>query len=264
MVIGDGVERYKKLRDIERRLDATMMHKRLDLTDPYRQRTEVEGTLRLWISNTAEGQPWQLIEEGGSGLGDDGNFDFADNSQATYKVKIEGRLLEDPFEAERPSENGDSSEKSQDPKLKTTMARPRFSDFFQAIRIDFDRAPSLQPDGFSSIEWKRPGVDPVTKARRQTGTPEASFDTLEFSRKGDEELNITINLFREYSPPRYKLSEPLADLLDVTEADLASTIAGVWDYVRANNLQEDDEHRQFSCDDRLKSVSPPSPSAILL
>lgn len=30
-IIGDGVQRYRDLRDIERRLDATMMRKRLDI-----------------------------------------------------------------------------------------------------------------------------------------------------------------------------------------------------------------------------------------
>lgn len=32
-IIGDGVQLYRDLRDVERRLDATMMRKRLDITD---------------------------------------------------------------------------------------------------------------------------------------------------------------------------------------------------------------------------------------
>ncbi|KAF2149350.1 hypothetical protein K461DRAFT_270954 [Myriangium duriaei CBS 260.36] len=258
ITIGDGVERYKKLRDMERRLDATMMHKRLDLTDPYRQRTEVEGTLRIWISNTAEGQPWQLIEEGGSGLGEDGTFDFADNSQATYRVKIEGRLLDDPADADDKKDQTENKmdQDGADTNSKPTVQRPRFSDFFERIKIDFDRAPSLQPDGMSSLEWKRPSNDPAEKAR-QAANPSASensFDTLEFQRKGDEELNITVNLYRVYTPQRFALSKSLGDLLDVKEIDLASAIAGIWDYVRAHGLQEDDEHRRFICDDRLRSI----------
>ncbi|GAM89810.1 hypothetical protein ANO11243_078490 [Dothideomycetidae sp. 11243] len=257
VTIGDGVERYKKLRDMERRLDATMMQKRLDLTDPYRQRTEVEGTLRVWISNTAEGQPWQLMEEGGAGLGEDGTFDFADSSQATYRIKIEGRLLEDPLAENKQDQGGDGDGTDQagtDSQTKPASQRPRFSDFFNMIKIDFDRAPSLQSDGLSTIEWKRPAPDAANKPRRVQNPSEASFDTLEFQRKGDEELNITVNLYREYNPPRYRLSGPLRDLLDISEADLATTIAGIWDYVRAHNLQEDDEHRRFICDDRLRAI----------
>lgn len=32
-IIGDGVQRYRELRDVERQLDATMMRKRLDIQD---------------------------------------------------------------------------------------------------------------------------------------------------------------------------------------------------------------------------------------
>lgn len=253
ITIGDGVERYTKLRDMERRLDATIMQKRLDLMDPYRRRPEVDGKLRIWISNTADGQPWQLMEEGGSGLGEDGTFDFADSSQATYRVKIEARLLDDTFEDQSKPADGDAMETdAADATAKSTAApRPKFSSFFRAIKIDFDRDPSLQPDGMSSIEWKQPAPNDPSKARGADG---GGFDTLEFQRKGDEELNITISLYEDHQPPRYKLSEPLADLLDVSEADTAAVIAGIWDYVRALNLQEDDEHRRFICDARLKAV----------
>ena len=33
VIIGDGVQRYKELRDVERRLDATMTRKRLDIRE---------------------------------------------------------------------------------------------------------------------------------------------------------------------------------------------------------------------------------------
>jgi SWI/SNF-related matrix-associated actin-dependent regulator of chromatin subfamily D len=32
-IIGDGVQRYREMRDVERRLDATMTRKRLDIQD---------------------------------------------------------------------------------------------------------------------------------------------------------------------------------------------------------------------------------------
>jgi len=241
ITIGDGVTRYQQLRDMERRLDGTMMQKRLQLMDTYRPRCENEGTLRIWISNTAEGQPWQVMEESRTGLAEDGTFDLSDANQATYRVRIEGRVV---------AEEDDTSSKSEE----INAHRTRMSDFFRAISIDFDRDASLQPDGSNSIEWRRPISDP-----RQVNNTESSFDTLEFSRRGDEEINMTINLYRECQPPRFKLSPPLADLLDMEEGDTASVIAAIWDYVRIMNLQEDDEHRRFVCDERLKGVSPHSP-----
>lgn len=39
--IGDGVQRYKELRDFERRLDATMTRKRLDIVDSVSRNAKV-------------------------------------------------------------------------------------------------------------------------------------------------------------------------------------------------------------------------------
>jgi len=40
-VIGEGVQKYRELRDLERRLDATMMRKRLDLQDNVNRNVRV-------------------------------------------------------------------------------------------------------------------------------------------------------------------------------------------------------------------------------
>lgn len=40
-VIGDGVQRYRELRDVERKLDAAMMRKRLDVQDPHNRNVKV-------------------------------------------------------------------------------------------------------------------------------------------------------------------------------------------------------------------------------
>lgn len=39
--IGDGVQRYRELRDVERRLDSTMMRKRLDIHDAVNRNVKV-------------------------------------------------------------------------------------------------------------------------------------------------------------------------------------------------------------------------------
>ena len=40
-VIGDGVQRYRDLRELERRLDSTMMRKRLDIQDSVNRNVKV-------------------------------------------------------------------------------------------------------------------------------------------------------------------------------------------------------------------------------
>lgn len=48
-IIGDGVQRYRDLREIERRLDSTMMRKRLDLQDSVNRNVKVCGYgVRYW------------------------------------------------------------------------------------------------------------------------------------------------------------------------------------------------------------------------
>lgn len=244
-IVGDGVERYKQLREIERRLDAVMMRKRLDISDNLQRRyTRREGILRVWISNTAEGQPWQVMEEGTAN--EDGMFEFGEN-QATFRVKVEGRLLEDPEE--------DEADKP------TTQHRPRLSTFFKSITIDFDRDPSLQPDGYSQIEWRKKQLPPGQQL--DPTDSENNFDTLEFTRKADENINITINLTRDEKSERFKLSPELAEILDTEEEDRAGAVQGIWEYCRAMGLQEDDDKRKIICDEPLRKVRTFSSSSAL-
>lgn len=260
--IGDGVERYKRLQEIERKLDTAMMQKRLDISEEYAHPRSREGIMRVWISNTAEGQPWQVLEEGGETFGADGNFDFGENSQARYRVKIEGHLLPNPDEDETDDEGDameqDGQEKKEDrkPKLHLPTDKTKFSHFFKSITVDFDRPASLQPDGFTKIEWKKPAVaNPQAPAQQQgSDNNEADFDKLEFERKADEEMNVTINLARDEQPERFKLSPALADLLDTKEDTRAGVVAGIWEYIRAFGLQEDEENRRIVCDESLKAV----------
>ena len=274
--IGDGVERYKRLRDIERKLDAQMMQKRLDINEEITSAKKREGVLRVWISNTAEGQPWQVIEDGGESFAADGNFDFGENSQARYKVKIEGRLLPDTEiddqddqddkaqggddDADAMDQDGDVKKAKKPTMMQLATEKTKLSHFFKAITVDFDRPASLQPDGFNTIEWKKPlQPNPPQPGPQQGSDSEANFDVLEFERKSDEEISITINLTRDENPERFKLSPALADLLDTAEDTRAGVVAGIWEYVRAFGLQEDEENRRIVCDERLKAVciSPP-------
>lgn len=233
-IVGDGVARYKKLRDVERRLDASMMRKRLDVNDNMQRRwTRKEGIMRVWVSNTVEGQHWQVMEDGTGP--EDGLFELGD-SQATYRVKIEGRLLEDPDEP--------------DDEQALPAQRPRLSNFFKAMTVDFDdRESSLQPD---PIEWRKP--QPSTQNPVDPNSSEVSFDSLEFERKGDENMNITINLIRDEKSERFQISPELAEIIDTDEDDRAGVVEAIWEYCRAMGLQEDDDKRIIICDAPLKRV----------
>jgi len=257
VILGDGVEQYDNLREVERKLDAVMMRKRLDIHDSASRPSKQFGTLRIWISNTAENQPWQA-----SGMDPDA-FDFTSGVDPSFRVKIEGRLLEpedgttmEDEKARTEGDNGSGDTADGEParkraKLSPVAMRKKFSHFFKFIKIDFDRPRHLQPDGYTSIEWTRPDFQPQSQVDQPR---EADFDCLEFERKSDENINITIHLKRDEYPERYRLARPLAELLDMEEADRKSVLMALWEYIKSANLHEDDESRRITCDARLKAV----------
>jgi SWI/SNF-related matrix-associated actin-dependent regulator of chromatin subfamily D len=186
-------------------------------------------------------------------------FDFSTNMDSAYRVKIEGRLLDeqedldsDDSDNEDEDMNGDAMDEDgkEKPKTKPTPESHKLSHFFKAMTVEFDR--NKTKDGSEqSVEWKKPAV-----AGNSASLPTAAdFDQLEFKRGGDENINITINLTRDETPERFQYSPILADILDQEVGTRAEAVMGIWDYIKAMGLQEDDEKRSFDCDDRLKLVS---------
>jgi SWI/SNF-related matrix-associated actin-dependent regulator of chromatin subfamily D len=211
--------------------------------------------MRIWISNTVEDQPWQ-----GDGLDVDA-FDFSTNMDSSYRVKIEGRLLDDP-EDEIDSDDSDDEEAEKDPdamdedikdtKVKQIAPRAqryKLSHFFKSMTVEFER--SRAKDGAEqSVEWKKPTIPPNAANLPNS----ADFDQLEFKRGGDENANISINLVRDETQERFTLSPALSEIMDAPEATRAEAVTGIWEYIKVMGLQEDDEKRSFRCDDLLKQV----------
>jgi SWI/SNF-related matrix-associated actin-dependent regulator of chromatin subfamily D len=180
---------------------------------------------------------------------------------SSYRVKIEGRLLDededdlDSVDSDEEAEDADGDAMDEDGKSQKKIKSPpkqyKFSHFFKAMTVDFDRSRTTKDGADQSVEWKKPVLAP-----NAPNLPTAAdFDQLEFKRGGDENINITINLVRDETPERFLLSPPLAEILDSTEATRAEAAMGIWDYVKAMGLQEDEEKRSFECDDRLRAVS---------
>ncbi|KAK4122528.1 hypothetical protein N657DRAFT_575173 [Parathielavia appendiculata] len=249
---------YKQLRDLERRFDATMTRKRLDIVDSLGRNAKRYKTLRIWISNTVEDQFWQ-----NNGLNVD-TFDFSSNLESSYRVKIEGRLLDDEYELEADEEepkageteaDGDKMETDTPSKNKAKAApakRPRLSHFFKALTVDFDRQKSRQ-GAETSVEWKKPDRTPAGSGNLPAM---ADFDEFTFKRNGDENMNITINLYRHEDPERFELSPELAEIVDMREATRQEAALALWEYIKLMGLQEDEEKRNFRCDDLLRKIIP--------
>ncbi|KAI5797763.1 hypothetical protein EDC01DRAFT_689197 [Geopyxis carbonaria] len=255
--IPDGVDAivplagvYRELRDMERRYDAAIMRKRLDIQDAVNRNVKNEKTVRIFISNTAKDQPWQISDR----PLEENAFDFDTGQIPTFRVRIEGRLLDDPeTDAAELDPDCDLGLPWKDNIPHITPVKKKFSHFFKSIIVELDRSKELHPDG-NTIEWRKqlPNTQPATSALGMQGP--AEFDGFEFERKGDENLHCTIKLVRDEAPDRFRLSPQLADLLDTDVDTRAGIVMKIWEYVRANGLQDPNERRTINCNAPLRAI----------
>lgn len=268
MVIGDVVPRYKALRDVERRLDAVMINKRLAVRDSGQRYERRRRTLRVWISAKT------VDKEGGDTRMDD-TFEFnEDVAGGSYKMRIEGRILPDPTSDDDEDDEMEDVEPGKgttmdldkpdaaatDSKLtatKKTSDTQKFSHYFKQITIAFQPPRHALPNAPAppTLEWKKP--DRQSDNSRPM-TPDANFDALEFERKLDDSVQkVIITLHRDETGGRVraKLSEPLAKLLDREYEDQSGAMLGLYNYVRSHGLEEEGNPKVFRCDDALRAVS---------
>ncbi|XP_017483854.1 PREDICTED: brahma-associated protein of 60 kDa isoform X2 [Rhagoletis zephyria] len=113
---------YMDLLTFERKLDATIMRKRLDIQEALKRPMKQKRKLRIFISNTfyPSKEPTNDGDEG---------------SVASWELRVEGRLLEDG--------KGDP----------TTKIKRKFSSFFKSLVIELDKE-LYGPDNHL-VEWHR-------------------------------------------------------------------------------------------------------------
>ena len=283
-VLGDGVQQYKKLQELEGKLDATMMRMRLQVQDDMHRRPKYHRTLRIFIWNTVRDQPWQ------SGGLEQNAFDFNTDLQGSYKIFINGKLLpdEDPVDEEDDAdidseddkgavrrETDDAMDTGEDSELKARkktqadekstenldepspiQSKTKLSHFFKAVTVDMHRDSNiqLQSDGTTTLEWKKPPPQPSA----QTLAPDADFDILNFERKGEENVNCTLSFYLDEDTERYLLSPALARICDEKLEDRGTIMWKLWQYINAHGLLQDEEKKTISCDDLLRAVRIPS------
>ncbi|KAH8265134.1 hypothetical protein KR044_001564 [Drosophila immigrans] len=113
---------YMDLLTFERKLDATIMRKRLDIQEALKRPMKQKRKLRIFISNTF------YPSKEPSNEGDEG-------AVASWELRVEGRLLEDG--------KGDPN----------TKGKRKFSSFFKSLVIELDKE-LYGPDNHL-VEWHR-------------------------------------------------------------------------------------------------------------
>ncbi|CAO3594867.1 unnamed protein product [Absidia cylindrospora] len=203
---------YTELSEFEKKLDATIMRKRLDVQEAIGKPTKVFRTLRLFISNT-------LADQVNSGAEEENSFGLNKGNPPSWTLKIEGRLL--------------------DPAVPTKKAQPiqKFTSFFRSIVVELDRDTNLYPEG-NIIEWHK--------------QPDATeYDGVEIKRNGDMNVNARIILDPEYNPQKFKLSEGLARLINIKLDTRPRIIMELWNYIKNHKLQDNEDKRIIHCDAAL-------------
>lgn len=118
---------YMDLLAFERKLDATIMRKRLDIQEALKRPMKQKRKLRIFISNTF--YPNKDADSIGGG-----NEPGSEGTVASWELRVEGRLLEDT--------------KSDPNKIKR-----KFSSFFKSLVIELDKE-LYGPDNHL-VEWHR-------------------------------------------------------------------------------------------------------------
>ncbi|XP_013410680.1 SWI/SNF-related matrix-associated actin-dependent regulator of chromatin subfamily D member 1 isoform X5 [Lingula anatina] len=113
---------YMDLLAFERKLDSTIMRKRLDIQEALKRPMKQKRKLRIFISNTF--YPSKVEEEG-------------EETIPSWELRIEGRLLED------------SISKTTNP----PQAKRKFSTFFKSLVIELDK--DLYGPDNHLVEWHR-------------------------------------------------------------------------------------------------------------
>jgi len=211
---------YQDLIEMERKLDWTMMRKKVEIEDAMAKVSPVTRTLRIFLSHTVSGQLWQHGESG-EAMGPD--FETGQGIPA-WQLKIEGRVLEIPNQ-----------------RAKDRVAPPKFSQLVKHMIVEIERNANAYADG-NVVEWPRPSV----------AAP--ALDGFTLRRTGDTPTNIRISIQLAHQPTQYKLHPQLGDVLSLKEDTRLNVIHSLWNYIKIHGLQDKVDRRTVRANDELRMV----------
>merc|ERR1712241_1537547 len=212
---------YMDLLAFERKLDSTIMRKRLDIQEALKRPMKQKRKLRIFISNTSfpaakEGQP------GPDGAPqDDGSGTSGGGATTAWELRVEGRLIDE--------------EKKVDP----SKSKRKFSSFFKSLVIELDK--DLYGPDNHLVEWRR------TATTQET-------DGFQVKRPGDKNVRCTILLLLDYQPLQFKLDQRLARLLGLHTQTRPVIISALWQYIKTHKLQDAHEREFVNCDPFLRQI----------
>ncbi|KAJ3010026.1 SWI SNF, matrix associated, actin dependent regulator of chromatin, sub d, member 3 [Thoreauomyces humboldtii] len=207
---------YTELQEFEKKLDATISRKKLDMLEQKSQLKPTKRIMRVFLSNLSTDQ---YADMGGN----EDAFSLEGLQVPSWTLRIEGRLLDFP-NARKPQVNP-----------------PKFSTFVKSVVVELQRDQVLS------------GEENVVQWFKNRGGP--SCDGFEIKRKGDNDVNVKILVHLESQPEKFKLSSELGKLLDIHTDTSANVIIAIWQYIKFQKLQDPDDKRHINCDEPLRKAS---------
>ncbi|XP_064647597.1 SWI/SNF-related matrix-associated actin-dependent regulator of chromatin subfamily D member 1-like isoform X2 [Lineus longissimus] len=206
---------YMDLLSFERKLDSTIMRKRLDIQEALKRPMKVKRKLRIFISNTyfPAKHDTEAKSEG-------------DENVPSWELRVEGRLLDDQYS---------NASKSTD----QSKVKRKFSSFFKSLVIELDK--DLYGPDNHLVEWHR------TPSTQET-------DGFQVKRPGDQNVKCTVLLMLDYQPMQFKLDPRLARLLGVHTQTRPVIINSLWQYIKTHKLQDPHEREYINCDQFLLQI----------
>lgn len=205
---------YTQLLEFEARVDAALVRKKVDIQEALKSPPCIQKTLRIYVFNTFANQIRTIPKKPNA-------------EPPTWTLKIVGRILEDGIDPDQPGVV-----------QKSNPLYPKFSSFFKRVTISLDQR--LYPDNHI-IMW-------------ENARSPAPHEGFEVKRKGDKEFTVNIRLEMNYMPEKFKLSQPLMEVLGIEVDTRPRIIAAIWQYVKARKLQHPVDPSIFSCDPPLQKV----------
>lgn len=272
---------YKRLVEMEERLDLAIMRKQQDIREALKTQAPVcKRVFRLYIFNTYRSQP--------------GKEGVTNEDVPSWSLRIQGQLLP----TAPPASHGGASARMQAgsssamgnagqaggaanglpaapnahmqagagqpgehhgmagmaahgggyagyPPIEEPGSKLRTSDIFKRIVVELDN--ELYPEN-NLIEWKHNERD-------------LASDGFEISRKGSEECRVRILLDVNHTPEVFKLSPQLASVLGLKSDTRAGIFVALWQYVKKNRLQCVDDRNAVRLDSGLKALLPSTAAA---
>lgn len=211
---------YQDLVNMERKLDWTITRKRTEVQDALARPMTTTRTLRIFLSHTVSGQPWQL----GEGTQPEVNAETGDGAPA-WQLKIEGRLLEPPNQ-----------------RAKDRTPPRKFSSFVKHMVVELERDPAQYPES-NVVEWVRNPTQTVP-----------SLDGFAVRRRGDVPLKIRVVIHLEQQPEVYRVHPELGNILGIKEDTRVGVVQALWNYIKLQDLQDKVDRRLIRADAQLRGI----------